>query len=771
MDPIVSIYRTAGAPCIADVDSAYGHNQALSRRVAAARGQAYFALQIVAASLLVAFGSSAYALPAGGAVSAGGATIVGGPGNLTISQSSQNVAINWQSFSIGQGEAVTFVQPNASSVALNRVLGSDPSSILGNLTANGRVFLLNPNGILFGSGSQVNVGGLVASTLNISDADFMAGRYQFTGTGTGTVVNQGSINADGGYVALLGANVSNQGTISARLGTVALAAGNAVTLDLAGDGLLNVTINQGVAAAMVQNAGLIRADGGQVLLTAQAAGSLLQGVVNNTGIIQAHTIENLNGSIKLLGDMQTGAVNVGGTLDASAPRGGNGGFIETSARTVNIANDAKVTTAASAGVTGTWLIDPIDFNIQALGGDITGPALTALLVNNNVTISTVTTGTNTATTFFAAPGQGDINVNDAVGVANSWTAAGAPTTLTLNSARDVNVNQAITATKGNLIICCGRDINVRAAITTTNGSVLLSAGHDVTLFAGSAMTTTNGNIEMCAGTDIVVSSKITLTNSGSIAGQDLGLPLGLTLIAGTGGTGPGAAGGSVYLPAAGDPLRPTVTRSAAPITDVIINYNPISYAAPTDYLPSLILVGAVTVFEHMLVFPGGADKPFDGTTTASFSSLKGNPAGVTLVTGPGAAATFDTAAVGAGNGISFVGYTLAGPNAANFALPLTCCGALVGRTTAEISATGGATAINEIPTPLVFGPPVLLAGLNLTVVDSGIPPVQLAFTTPPPVIAEAPVTSAMAEAPAVTPREIPAAVVAPVRRPRKAARN
>ena len=164
---------------------------------------------ILAASLLLAFGSNAWALPTGGAVSAGAASITGGPGTTTIGQATQNVAINWQGFSIGQGEAVRFVQPNSSAVALNRVVGSDPSSILGSLSANGKVFLVNPNGILFGIGAQVNVGGLVASTLNISDADFMAGRHKFAGAGNGTVVNQGSITAaDGGYVALLGASVS-----------------------------------------------------------------------------------------------------------------------------------------------------------------------------------------------------------------------------------------------------------------------------------------------------------------------------------------------------------------------------------------------------------------------------------------------------------------------------------------------------------------------------------------------------------------------------------
>ena len=159
------------------------------------------------------------------------------------------------SFNIGRNNAVQFVQPNSRSVALNRVLGADPSVILGRLNANGQVFLINPNGVLFGRGAQVNVGGLIASTLNLSDADLMAGHYAFTGTSRAAVLNEGTITAGrGGYVALLGASVGNQGVISAQLGTVALAAGEKITLDVAGDGLLNVAVDTGAVNALVRMA-------------------------------------------------------------------------------------------------------------------------------------------------------------------------------------------------------------------------------------------------------------------------------------------------------------------------------------------------------------------------------------------------------------------------------------------------------------------------------------------------------------------------------------
>src|SRR5687768_14139446 len=169
-----------------------------------------------------------HALPTGGEIAAGQAQI-GTPanGSLTIQQSTNRAVINWQSFGIAANEAVRFNQPSTSSIVLNRVLGQDPSRIFGSLSATGQVFLLNPNGVLFAPGAQVNVGGIVASTLGLSDQDFMAGRYTFSkSTAAGSVINQGTITtANGGYVALLGPETRNEGSITATLGTVALAAG------------------------------------------------------------------------------------------------------------------------------------------------------------------------------------------------------------------------------------------------------------------------------------------------------------------------------------------------------------------------------------------------------------------------------------------------------------------------------------------------------------------------------------------------------------------
>ncbi|MBU4520182.1 MAG: filamentous hemagglutinin, partial [Gammaproteobacteria bacterium] len=419
------------------------------------------------------------------------------------------------------------------------------------------------------------------------------------------------------------------------------------------------------------------------------------------------------------------------TLDASAPAGGNGGFIETSAAHVKIASDANITTVAPAGTTGDWLIDPVDFNIGGPDADITGVDLTDLLVNNNVTISTVVTGTSTSTEYFANPGQGNINVNDAIGTGSSWTAAGNATTLSLIAAGDVNINNSITATNGNLFVCCGQDVNVRAAITTTNGSVSLNAGRDVKLLVGSAMTTTNGNIQICAGRDVRVDSKITLTNSGSIPEQSLGLPPGLTLIAGASGSGPGAASGSVYLP--GADLRPSVTRSEAPPTDIAIYYNPTSYAMPTAYTNNFILEGAVTLTQHMLVYPEVTDKTFDGTTTATLLGFKSTadsgpvPGTLTLIPGSGATATFDTAAVGTDKTVSFTGYSLGGVGADQFAFAVPCCGPAVSTTTGNITAATVIPPDTPPVTPPVVRPPVVRPPV---VVAPVVPPVVASPTAP-----------------------------------------
>jgi filamentous hemagglutinin family protein len=288
-------------------------------------------------------------LPTGADVTYGNATITTPTAtSMQIDQTSNKLITNWQSFDIGKGNQVNFNQPSASSVALNRVVGTDGSKIMGTLTANGKVFIVNPNGVVFGKDASVSTAGLVASTLDIKDKDFIDGKYRFEGKSGASVINEGKITAEnGGAVALLGGKVSNQGVIVAKKGSVALAAGEAITLDFNGDGLVSVQIDKGTKDALVENHQLIEADGGTVILTAKAADALVQNVVENTGIVRARSIENRDGHIVLNGG-DNGKVAVSGTLDASSTDG-QGGQIQVTGRTVEVTSANLDVSGAQGG--------------------------------------------------------------------------------------------------------------------------------------------------------------------------------------------------------------------------------------------------------------------------------------------------------------------------------------------------------------------------------------------------------------------------------------
>jgi len=463
----------------------------------AGRAAGRWTLRKPAAAVLLLGAATAHAGPVDGQVTSGTASISQSGANTTITQTSQNASLNWKSFNVGAQESVNFVQPSASAIAVNRILDTHGSQILGQLNANGQVYLINPNGILFGAGAQVNVGGLVASTLDVKDADLGSAQRTFSGSGSGSVVNQGSINAaTGGYVALIGNTVSNQGSISVPKGSVAMAAGSAATLTFQDNQLLKVVVDQSVLNSLAENGGLIMVDGGQALMSAGARDSLLASVVNNSGVIQARTVENRNGTIILLGGMAAGTTKVAGTLDASAPNGGNGGFIETSGAHVNIADSARITTAAPAGNSGTWLIDPVNFTVAASGGDITGAALGSNLGAGNVVIQSSSGATGTA---------GDVNVNDAV----SWSA----NQLTLNAQNNININANLNASgTGKLALEYGQ-----GTASGIGNSYTLNNGAKVNLPAGNNFSTKQGS----TGTTTAYTVITSLGAAGSTTGTDL----------------------------------------------------------------------------------------------------------------------------------------------------------------------------------------------------------------------------------------------------------
>ena len=441
---------------------------------------------------LTATAVAANALPTGGQVTNGSGRLAQHGDTLTVTQQSQILSLNWLTFNIGSQSTVDFVQPDASAVAVNRIADTNGSQIFGHLDANGQVFLINPNGVLFGQGAQVNVGGLVASTLNVDDSALGSGSLSFSGAGKGKITNLGTINVTGGgYVALLGNQVSNQGAIHAQLGSVALAGGSAVTLNFDGDKLVSVRVDQSVLDALAQNGQLIEADGGNVWMTAGARDSLLASAVNNTGTIDAQTVQNQNGHIVLTAGMDAGTVTVSGTLDASAPAGGNGGQIETSAANVNIANTAKITTAAQLGLSGTWLIDPNDFTIGpgktgtvtggVPSGDISGATLSSALSSGNVVIQSAEG---------SIAGSGNVNVDDTV----SWNSH----TLTLDAQNNININATMTASgTADLALNYGGTNGSSSATPAANTSVDVGLGGSgfagQVNFTGSNALSINGN--------------------------------------------------------------------------------------------------------------------------------------------------------------------------------------------------------------------------------------------------------------------------------------
>jgi filamentous hemagglutinin family protein len=280
--------------------------------------------------LVGVFPSMVFALPTGGTVQAGSATINQPTSEqMIIQQTTDKAVIDWQEFGIGSAEHVDF-QLSQGGVTLNRVTGNDVSQIFGKLTSNGDLWLINPNGILFGATAQVDVRGLLATTSDISNADFLSSNYNFgvPSSLSSTVVNQGSITAaEGGLVALVAPGVQNMGIITARLGKVSLASGKTFTVDLYGDQLINLGVDSQVMgqvtgmdgevlSSLVTNSGSVFADGGVVRLDVNAAQGIVDRVINMDGVIQAHSVSEQNGTIILSGG-EAGEVHVAGTLDAS----------------------------------------------------------------------------------------------------------------------------------------------------------------------------------------------------------------------------------------------------------------------------------------------------------------------------------------------------------------------------------------------------------------------------------------------------------------------
>lgn len=323
--------------------------------------------------------------PEGETVAARNAAISRPDGQTTtINQFSQRAIVDWRQFHVSEDHTVNFIQPGADAVILNRINGGEPSRIMGTLNANGTVMLVNPDGILFGPNSRIDVGGLVATTHDIANDDFMAGRYRFNqpGNPSASIVNEGLITArNGGVAALVAPGVRNSGIISARLGQVGLASANEFTLDLFGDSLIKLKIDDAIIDqvidvatgqpmnALVDNQGTLSAHGGQVALTAVTARRVVDHVINNDGIIEADTVGMKGGKIVL--GAQTAAtktpqapaqkVRVSGEIRARGQQSGQtGGDVHIVGEMIGLSRATIDVSGAAGG------------GLALIGGDIQG---------------------------------------------------------------------------------------------------------------------------------------------------------------------------------------------------------------------------------------------------------------------------------------------------------------------------------------------------------------------------------------------------------------
>jgi len=438
--------------------------------------------------------SATPALPTGGTAVAGSAAISAPSwSRLTITQASNRAVIDWTSFSVGHGEVVTFRQPGANAATLNRVTGDATSLIAGEITANGSVFLINPNGIEITKSGVVDVGqGFVASTLDISDRDFLAGKGVFTATGAGLVANAGTITTGaGGYVGLLGGAVGDSGVIAVPAGQVVIGAGRAATLDLNGGSFLQVTLPASAA---------LTGDGATAVLTAAAARAAVRGAVNLPGAVNAQSVTGQNGDVMLSGSINAsgGSITVsapglialnGATLVTSSAQGGGaiklggkGDAVQASALSVDASSvlSANGGRAGSGGSVSLWSTGQTDFagTISAQGGALGGDGGSAEVSGHTVSYS----GT---TNLLAAMGTiggllidpYNVTISTGKGTGTGFTAKADNTVINNVTLETALKTASVTISTGSGGSQAGT-ITVDAPIAWTSGSTLALSAYD-----------------------------------------------------------------------------------------------------------------------------------------------------------------------------------------------------------------------------------------------------------------------------------------------------
>lgn len=437
-------------------------------------------LALLVMSALSLGASSVDAMPEGGVVRSGSGSVTQNGKEMTIRQDSGRLAMDWTGFSVGKDETVRFQQPGKDALALNRVTGNQQSVIDGSLLSNGHVLLVNPNGVVIGKNASIDVGGLVASTAQVKD-NFMkefgnsTGAFSLGGVSDGKIINEGTIKAEGGLVALHAAKVENSGTISNTGGSAVLAAADTLTLTPDADGKLNFTVDGKAAEASALNKGAITADGGTIVMTADSASDVMSTVVNNSGTLQAKTLrKNEKGQILLDGG-DKGQVEVSGTLDASGTEEGqsagnikvigektivhdgtnllargnvDGGKIETSGDVLNLGDNLNIDAKGVNGKAGEWLLDPLEILIQD-----DSPTLS----DKDQTVGTVNEGSEKQINYNDPPSE--TQNADATYSSTSWIKTKLITEI-LNKGTDVTIQAASTSQAASITVNSAINPNV-----------------------------------------------------------------------------------------------------------------------------------------------------------------------------------------------------------------------------------------------------------------------------------------------------------------------
>lgn len=507
------------------------------------------ALLVMSALSLGAF--SVDAMPEGGVIRSGEGAVSQNGREMTIRQDSGRLAMDWTNFNVGKDETVRFQQPGKDALALNRVTGNQQSVIDGSLLSNGHVLLVNPNGVVIGKNASIDVGGLVASTAHVKD-NFMkefgnsTGAFTLGGVSDGKIINEGTINAEGGLVALHAAKVENSGTIKSNGGSVLMAAADTLTLTPDTDDKLNFTVDGKVAEASALNKGAITADGGTIVMTADSASDVMSTVVNNEGTLQARTLrKNEKGQILLEGN-DKGQVEVSGTLDASGTDDGqdagnikvigqktivhdganllakgdvNGGKIETSGDVLDLGDNLNIDASGDKGSHGTWLLDPLEVVISAskpssadheygtIVGDTNGKTKNNVIFNDppskqnatnaynsttwidsNQVGTILSKGTDVIIQAISTSGAASITLSSPIDITVNSSASKNPT-FTLEANRNITINQNITAKSG------GKGLNIMLNADTDGdgiGAVIINA--DIATNGGNFTSVTGGQV-------------------------------------------------------------------------------------------------------------------------------------------------------------------------------------------------------------------------------------------------------------------------------------